>query len=122
MTPNIGQEGASATWDHVLPDMTRPKGATPLLMLACFDCNNAKGSKWPQPKHVDAAREMARVWFEWRDECHKLSRAPPVKSGTQCMTEIDAQVSHYRVMIVPRLHRPFSAKLGEAFPAPLTRK
>lgn len=63
--------GAVATWEHVLPRAMRVPHQATLKLLACYDCNHAKGDAAPSIEHVQLALQHGREWFE-RPELVKL--------------------------------------------------
>lgn len=46
--------GGACTIEHILPRSARQKGPH-LVLMACHDCNKAKGSALPDPAHIERA-------------------------------------------------------------------
>ena len=56
--------GGAATWEHVMPRPMRLARHASLLLLACADCNHAKGCAPPEPEHVERALELGLRWAQ----------------------------------------------------------
>lgn len=81
--------GGCATWEHVMPRPMRLVGHTSLLLVACADCNNAKGCAAPEPEHVERALELGLRWID-SPECtaEQTHRA-------RIRLELQASYDHY---------------------------
>lgn len=79
-----GVRGDFATRDHVLARSRKHQHAAGLILLACFECNTAKGRRDPAPGVVAIALALSREWFA-------ISGDDGRRIG-----EIEAQVDAYR--------------------------
>lgn len=57
--------GACATWEHLIPRRLTPvRRASALKLLACFDCNAAKGADGePSAADIERALKLGRAWY-----------------------------------------------------------
>lgn len=65
------RKGRGWTWEHVIP---RSAGGV-LRLLACKDCNQAKGAKPPSMRHIEQALALALEWHNSRGELEQADRA-----------------------------------------------
>lgn len=59
---------AFATWDHTFPRQHRKPGEGRLVMLACYKCNNKRGSAPPTADVIARATELRERWAQFYAE------------------------------------------------------
>lgn len=99
-----GPRDEFATKDHVLARSRKKASAAGLYLLACFDCNNAKGSRDPQPAEVALAMALSRLWFA-------LPGGGLNANSPNLVRELEEQVAAWQARAVRRFER--NAALGQ---------
>jgi hypothetical protein len=69
-----------ATKDHYIPKSKRVGDDQPLIVMACFTCNNLKGDRFPE--QWDRYMALNPRWWEPRENGKRMRMPPPKAAPT----------------------------------------